>query len=333
MRNRYRAEDIQTVVGTDELCRELLFFAVGRCDFKSSALVADADKLRFILAVGIESVGYRAVGRSFGYIFIVAVQKQHAVLRQCVGELELRVDNILKRLKALEMLRTYRGYYAVLRVDYIAQFFYIADIFRAHLADEYFMRRSERAAHGLDDAHGSVVALGGHEDIVFCLEKSVEIELDARFAVASRDADNGKIRAGGEHFFRIVRVISVYRKLDGLINNIGEDYDKRRSCGNKTDGKRRYAPGREHREQDGYCNIEHRNGDEHTLDSGGIFQRLLRFLRLIEQAREQNKHGADYHAGILPADNADNRSDKRQSERNYLAAVLEHPVPLIVGAV
>lgn len=99
------------------------------------------------------------------------------------------------------MLRAYRGYYAVLRVDYIAQLFDIADIFRAHLADEYFMRRSERTAHGLDDAHGSVVALGGHEDIVFCLEKSVEVELDARFAVASGDADNCKIRAGGKHFF------------------------------------------------------------------------------------------------------------------------------------
>ncbi len=113
----------------------------------------------FILAVGIESVGYRAVGRSFGYIFIVAVQKQHAVLRQCIGELELRVNNILKRLEALEMLRTLSRLLCRASVDYIAQLFDIADIFRAHLADEDFVSL-ERTAHGLDDAHWSVVTRG-----------------------------------------------------------------------------------------------------------------------------------------------------------------------------
>ena len=81
------------------------------------------------------------------------------------------------------------------------------------------MRRSERTAHGLDDAHGSVVALGGHEDIVFCLEKSVEVELDARFAVASGDADNCKIRAGGKHYLFIESSIGLFIILARIMTN------------------------------------------------------------------------------------------------------------------
>ena len=52
------------------------------------------------------------------------------------------------------------------------------------------------------------------------------------------------------------------------------------ACGDKTDDKCRYAPGREHREQDGHCDIEHRNGDEHTLDSGVYFSGFFAFFGL-----------------------------------------------------
>ena len=82
------------------------------------------------------------------------------------------------------------------------------------------------------------------------------------------------------------------------------------------------ATRRKHRKQNRHGNIEHSDGDEHTLDAGRIFERLFRLFRLIEQARQENKHGADYHARVLTADSAYDGADKRQRKRNRLAAIL-----------
>ena len=231
MSNRDGAHNVDYIVASDQFHREPLGFTIRRVHSEFSSVIGHFYIRGVVSASGLPGViHYRAVVKRpaalsgcklFSYVLVVAVQEEHAPVRNRVGKLELGLLNVGKAPEGVEMLRANRCDKAVMRMHKIAVLFDFSDVPRAHLADEYLVRRLEVFSDRNNNTHRSVVALRCYKHSVLLSEQSLEIELNARFAVASGNSDDRKIRISFEYVLCVVDIVVVDALFDRPVERIG----------------------------------------------------------------------------------------------------------------
>ena len=126
------------------------------------------------------------------------------------------------------MLRANGGNDTVLRLYDIAYLLYLADILRAHLTQEYFVRGVKLTSYHLYNTHCCIVAFGSHQHIVFCSEQFFKIELCAGLAVATRKSHYGQHGKLVYYPLGVIDIMTVYHIFYRLIDNIGYHCNKQR---------------------------------------------------------------------------------------------------------
>ena len=167
------------------------------------------------------------------------------------------------------MLGADRSDDAVVGVDQVADLFDVVDAARAHFADKYLVCGLKVLSYRPYYAECGVEVTGCDEDTVFALEKRLQVVLDARLAVASRDADDRELGHPLEDAFRVVDVVLIYKKLHRAVDEIRDEVDED-LCRYE---EHEYACERLHAcencsQCDDRCS-EDRDGSDHSLNAGG----------------------------------------------------------------
>ncbi len=123
------------------------------------------------------------------------------------------------------MLGTDRCDDAVVGVDQVADLLDIVDSARAHFADKDLVCGLKVLPYCPYYAECGVEVAGCDEDAVFALQKRLQVVLDARFAVASGNADDRELGHPLEDAFRVVDVVLIYKKLHRAVDEIRDEVD------------------------------------------------------------------------------------------------------------
>ena len=138
------------------------------------------------------------------------------------------------------MLRSYRSYKTVVRVYKIAVFLDLSHIPGPHLAHKYLVRRLKELSDGDNDAHRSIVALRCNKHSVSLPQQCLKVELNARLAITSGNAYDGKIRILLQDALRVVYIMVVHAFFYRAVYLVGDhDHDLLKSGKQKKERSQR----------------------------------------------------------------------------------------------
>ena len=344
-----RAGDVEHIVAADQPGGIGLAFAVWRRHGKGRAAVRDRNVRGGIVAPPADGIGkIGAVAAVGADVFVIAVEKEHAVLRQGVRQLKLGLHHPFKRFEGLQMLGTDGGDDAVVRVHDVAQLFDVADPFGAHFADEDLVRRLQRTADRLDHAHGGVVAFRRHEHIVLRAQKRVEIILDAGFAVAAGHADHDKAVARTQNALGVQRIMQIDALFHRLVDQVHDQHNELGKAIYQNQDHQRIGlfAGLQQRLVVKQRNIgqgaqrqtrakQHACGDQHTLDARGIDQRLFRLFGplIIDRQQKQRQRHDQFELDRILKQHRDQHQHGQNVVRQIAAEIFKDPFEMGVKAI